>query len=843
MKMVIMFTSLLILFSSFNGFNIYNMNKEKILTTFLQLHHYLNRSSYRSYYQMCYSESFKLFKRDSNYLKTNPRLLSSIGKGMDDMGNELECLETNLNLNYTFLKYNFKDENETFQFYDLAVYLNRTYSFLGICFPKNCSKIILKVKNLTDNDVPGIDELKENLKFYYPKSKDSYLFEGLFWTFIFFIVIKISVGIYSSNKFSKGYYYHGYNLYLKMPDNVIEDEEKEKEKEKEKLISETLLNQNDLIKNNENVLKGEYNPIYDFEPFYPMYFRMIKYLDLFNNISIFFKKRNRYYNENDISILCSIKAFVLFFVIFNETVRVLIVLPNPSVFNYKFYKNLGLSIYKYGTNAYIFWAILESATFSFKLMKFIHKNISKNKKFKNKSALVLKQCLKFLCFYIPKIIIYIFIYVFFYYLSEKYTCKFSSKTIYYYTYTTEIQTKKCNKVDNFFKEFIYAIIPFLNYKYNHSEIYTYYQEVCFPFTYLCSNMFFSSLFFMLILIFISYIKNKILDIILFLIAILNLIINYVFYFIKDNKFNDHTQENEDEDEEIYRFFNHYSGEVYSIFYPHIFFSFYFFGCLLGFCLYYYSQYSILQKNNYKNNQMNTKNYKVVKENGGDENNPSGRISIVSQNTNNRNSNLNEENISYIPMGFCYTFIIKLKKMKIWIKILLINIFILLSAFLCTINNILILYYTNKGDDIENNFDFKVDSKFHPFKLLFFFEKIFNVFLFIITICFLLVLPKDYLLIRIMNSHVFLSISRAGLFTICLHESFIYISYSLFQLEIHIGFFMVSYIVLGLYILIIFLSVLGTILIELPFRIIFKNLLKGDENDESRMMLIHMKNSD
>jgi hypothetical protein len=50
-------------------------------------------------------------------------------------------------------------------------------------------------------------------------------------------------------------------------------------------------------------------------------------------------------------------------------------------------------------------------------------------------------------------------------------------------------------------------------------------------------------------------------------------------------------------------------------------------------------------------------------------------------------------------------------------------------------------------------------------------------------------------------------------------------------------------VIGLYIIFLFLSIFGTILIELPFRILFKNLLKSEENEESRIMLINMRNSE
>ena len=77
--------------------------------------------------------------------------------------------------------------------------------------------------------------------------------------------------------------------------------------------------------------------MYDLEPKYPLYLRIIKYLDLLNNITILGTKSNRYYNEKNIDILCSLKSIVLIYVILVETTLMLIKLPNPSFFERKFY--------------------------------------------------------------------------------------------------------------------------------------------------------------------------------------------------------------------------------------------------------------------------------------------------------------------------------------------------------------------------------------------------------------------------------------------------------------------------------------------------------------------------
>ena len=834
MKMNIVLISFLILLKAFNS-DLFNLDFKKIIEAFLNIHITLF-SKNNTEYKYCFQELENIVSKSGIYFQRNPKLLSSLGKGIDDIGNELECLESNLDQDYILVKYNFTSEN--FSYIDLATYLERAYSFMGFCLPRTCTGLVDIVKNYS-HEISGLKEIVKDFKFYHlSEIKDNNLFDFLFWISVSVIALKLVVSIYCKIKFPKGYSYHGFNLYLKMPeklDNTIEDEEKVKEKDN--LIYENFQNNNELINNEDFNLKGHYNPKYDFEPFYPMYFRLIKYLDIFNNFSIFLKKRNRYYNENHINLLCPIKALVLYYHIYNETIRLLIRLPNPTIFSYKFYGSYGLFIYKRSINSFVFWIVLESATFSFKLMKFIHKNISKKKNKKNKTAYVIKQCLKFLIFYIPKIIIFIFIFIFFYYLAGKYTCKFTTKMIFHYTYSTHMKSRLCNKGKNIFEELLYAFLPFK--KYNTNEDYL---KICYPFTYLYSNMLFSSLFFMLLLIFIVYVKNKILDIIIFILVLLNLIINYILFFIKKNKFYSQT-DNEDENKEkkeVYTFFYHYSGETYSLLYPYIFFSFYYLGCLLGLCFYYYSEYLIMKKNILKNSQQNNNNnYRIVRDSLSRDNN-SLNISVYSK-SGTLKSKTNKAHLLYQPMEFCSTFIIKLKKMKAWIKILLLCICIILSIFLGIINNILISHYQSGKEDI--GFEFKINSKFHPFKLIYFFEKIINVILFIFTICLILVLPKDYLIIRFMKSHAFLPISRSGLFVTCIYQSLLYIFYSLFQLEIQIGFLMIFYIVIGLYIIFLFLSIFGTILIELPFRILFKNLLKSEENEESRIMLINMRNSE
>ena len=97
-------------------------------------------------------------------------------------------------------------------------------------------------------------------------------------------------------------------------------------------------------------------------------------------------------------------------------------------------------------------------------MKFIQKkinkigeeNINKRKHFN----IVVSQTFKFFCFYIPKIISYIFIFIFFYYLFEHYTCELEAKMTHKYISKEIVNKKICNSKENLWHIFI----PFLNYK-------------------------------------------------------------------------------------------------------------------------------------------------------------------------------------------------------------------------------------------------------------------------------------------------------------------------------------------------------------------------------------------
>ena len=764
-------------------------------------------------------DDMKIFK--SKY----PKLVISNGKGVDDIGNEIECREVNINAEYLFLYIEIGDKIiKTDK--GLSDYLDRNFLYFGFCIPNTCSHFINKTlyymsgTNISIFNQYNISEIKifRNEEQYKITPKIVY------WFFIICLLIKLFAGIIIKFFCPKGYEYYGIYLYNKrrQSENKIIDDENE-----EDLLKNKDNEENDNKISEDINIRGRYNPYFDYESLYPMYFRFIKLLDLFNNIKIYMIKRNRYFNDNDIDILCSLKAIVLGYHILTTTIQILIRLPNTNVFNTEYYSSLGLFFYKRSINSFTFWIILESATFSFKLMKFIQKKINKIGEEKiNKRKhfnIVVSQTFKFFYFYIPKIISYIFIFIIFYYLFEHYTCNFEAKMTHHYISKEIVNKKICNSKENLWHIFI----PFLNYKnlslsFNNeytkalsskpqnNEIFKMIVSICFPFVYIYSNMFFSSLLFIIILFILFYFQKKGIDIAISLLNFVGAIISYIYFSI--NSSNIYKDENKQ-----YKFY-HFSGEYYCIFYPHVFFGYYYLGCLLGFCFYHYKE----QKYINKKNSISKKNKSFQ------------QLKSISKSADKLDDNNNLKKL-YKPMEFCSNFIICLKNTKYYIKILLLIIYFILSSSLSLI--FYIIFY-NIGDDINKYYI--STNKYKILEFLYFYEKIINSYLFFFCICILIAFPRDSILIKIMTSSFFIPISRAGFFVTCTYESLIYILYSLFQLKVKLGFLVISYIMLGFYTIIAIFCIYASILIEFPFRVIIKNLLKEESTSKQNLQMILMK---
>ena len=818
MSNIILIISIIFFFQPFLIHNFNIQDNFPLIVDILNISVYLDDKYdfFKESYNDCFYEFIDFAKDYRIFRSKYPQLVISNGKGIDDIGNEVECNKTDLYSDYLFVHLETRGGSIIKTDKGLSNYLDRNYVYLGFCVPKVCTELVEYLsRKLNDTNISIFNEYKNiSVKLYELKDvKYKVTFNIIFYFFLILFLLKIILGMLVKFIYFKGYEYHGLQLY-NFYNQLKKDDDDNYEKEEEILLSDANINKLNNYKNIDANLKEDYNPDYDFEIYYPMYFRLLKYFDIFNNITTFINKRNRYYNENSINILCSIKALILGYHIFTETIQILINLPNTSVFNINFYNGFGLSFYKRSINSLTFWVILESATFSFKIMKYIKKkynNKEKNITKREKLVLIIKQILKFFCFYIPKIISYIFIFIFFYYLFGHYTCKFQAKMTYYYISKEIINTKQCQ--NDLWK----AFIPFFNYKKTFIEEY---DKICHPFVYVYSNMFFISLFFMFILFIIFYFQKIFIDIIITIIIFLNLIGSYIYLYIKNFDKNENKQ---------YKF-SHFSGENYSIFYPHIFLGYYYLGFLLGLCIYYYSEYI---------NNLDNLN-KTLKEKNTNSNEKRSRTKSIFSKSNSFSSidEEDEDEDIYKPMKFCKILIIKLKKVKNLVKIILIFIYFAISIFLSVI--VLLTFKEKKNENTIYSIIMDKDKYFYILNFLYFFEKLINAFLFFFFICLILVLPQRYSIIKFMKSLFFIPISRAGFFMTCTYQSLIYILYCLFQLKVKMGFLVIFYIMIGFYTIIVFFCILATIFIELPFRILIKNLLNDDSNDIREEFLISMK---
>ena len=84
----------------------------------------------------------------------------------------------------------------------------------------------------------------------------------------------------------------------------------------------------------------EYNPNYDFSSFLPIKLRILRFFDIFNDIMLLTKKRNRYYNDDGLEIIAFMRFFLLFSLIFTETFNSLISLPSGDIFNENIFKSI-----------------------------------------------------------------------------------------------------------------------------------------------------------------------------------------------------------------------------------------------------------------------------------------------------------------------------------------------------------------------------------------------------------------------------------------------------------------------------------------------------------------------
>lgn len=777
-----------------------------------------NSTSYDTSDNKCYDELSKEINSSYGTMEHNklyPWIIDHMGKGLNDLGDELECLNALINTTFFIVKINTIDfffKNNT----KLLEYLEIEDFSLGICIMLSCNQtfhiffhqLIDMMNSLDNNSEYNISfnntiEYIENFEF---SNKYKYI---IIICFLFYIFFKIIIGIIRLIIFPKGY--DKYIAKMLQKDGKLENIDKEEQKAfLQRNSYDGLLLTEDL----------DYNPFFDLEYYFSKKLKIFKFFDFFSDFSFLTTKRNRYYNDNGLETIIFMKAIVILFLIFYGTFFSLLSLPSKDIFNKSFFKSYFLLFYKMSINSFTCWVLLESAYATYKLMFFIKTEMIQSAiNNSNKMPRIEKKLFviygKFILLFIPKISIFFIIYYFFYYKVEDFHSLLNAKRTYNYI------------INRIFKSDIKCgANPFHIFNFNiFSRDYEDYEE-CYEFTYVYFNIFICSFLFMIILYLSFCIRNKIFEILIIL-------INIVLFFVSVILINDDYINGDNDKKYVYY---HLVGQQYStkIFYSLM--GFYNLGYILGFMLFHYENKKYLFKNNInvKNEIRKTIINNInIKENqkSNDENNIENLDNIKENNiiidnydnildNNNINNSISIEknkpiNLNYYPLSFLTGYLFFLNNLKTNTKKWIIYICI---GLLVTLSTAFQIYLNVK----KNDFDIKLTTFL---KIYFLYEKHIFVIIFFIMNTILIVLPKKKGFKNIINSSFIIAIGRVGFTITCLYYFLCYFCFSSFFIKVkfHIPTFVL--ISIGNFLIIFFVCFICNIIFELPIRIAVKKLLR------------------
>ena len=744
-----------------------------------------------------------------------PWIIDVMGKGLNDLGDEVECTKYLSNTTYILAEllsfnYIYPDEEKLVNFLEI-----KNYTF-GICLMENCKnsfeKYLIKVLqfvNTVSNKTN--DDLNENIVHYFDinnKPQSEYK-KNIIIIFFIYIAIKLLIGYARLIILPKGYDKH-----------VAENLQKHGKLENIDLEENTSFFQkdtkNEILMNliNEESDTKEYNPKYDLSAYYSIKLKITQFFDLFNDINLLSTKRNRYFNDNGLEIIVFMRAIVIYFLIFSGTFYTLVSIPSIEIFNKTFFNSLLIFFYKISINSLTCWTVLEAAYTIYKLMYFIkakrYEYYVNNKRYSDIKLVIIYG--KFILLFIPKICIFFLIYYFYYYKPEDFTALIKAEKIFNYIIKKVFQkgiNVENNPVSLLFSSFFSRNIN------DYNNLY--------EFIYLYFNILVCTLLFMILIFFSFLFRSKIFEIIIIL---LNLVCFFGSIFLI---YDDKVYPKNDNEKLEYKYY-HLVGQQYSTKVSYCLLGFYHLGVILGFLCFHYDN----NKYNFNLNQNEIVNYEQMNKldksqtNYNDENvndndnesdykmeiNDTSGIRTKSGSTYSKKS-FREFNINYYPLSFLNNFLSWLNNIGDTIKIIIILICII---FIIALSLAFQLYINITDPNFEIEFSYTL-------KIYFLFEKhLFIIFFFIINVI-LLTLPKNGFLKSLINSNFIIAISRTGFTITCLNYFSHYFSYCFFFIKVkyHIPTFIL--ISIGNYLIIFILCFLFNIVFELPLRIIIKQLLR------------------
>ena len=744
------------------------------------------------------------------------------GKSLNDFGNEYICdYKVRRNVSYLTLHFFLGTDNYTS---DKEEFFGQDYFYIGLCLPRKCMNATqyliqnLKVLNICHEVGLSNFKLYTNEEVINLSDRLSNFYSVFILIYILLIGLKFLVGIWRVIFLNKGY--EGY-LQSEMEEkeiqrintmmstssfntinevkNISDNTQDEKTPERanrtrssEKIAIDYSSSYNSDI--NESIISEDenlYNPFEDKVKNFPLLMKILKWLDLFDNIKVLSTNSNKYYNSKNIKSLYIIRFFLMLMFIIHQMMYTQIYLPTKNFYNVEFYSHNAFILVKFCINASIFWITLDAVFFGYKLMSYLKKEIKLSRNFE----ISYLTFLKFLLLILPKFFLFLFAFILLHLYSNRLTfelCKINNVFSNYLYYNDTIQQmsyslRNNNNPSDFFKHFIPFRLNYIDFIENITivrndkpkpnedfitDVSRY--EIPSPFltnTDLFVNICFNEFYLIIIILIITYIsykiKNQIFDYAV-------LIINAILYILPAiTSLNPYKGNIEDK---------HYTliyvlGQNYSEKYTHYFINFFYFGFLLGVMKFY------LEHNRY--NMKKKKN-------------------IFTQ--------------IYLPFQFCQKLITFVKGINICIKrtILLCCLFFLL----------LISSSFNLAEG--NKFSYDKDMDFVNLKgivkFLFFYEKNLSGIFFFLFLLIYICIPKHSKLMQIAESTTFIIMERISFSFLISFSYLIYAQFCVFIISIQMSYSNLFFNAVGMFFIAFIFSLLNTALLELPIRQLIKHYM-------------------
>ena len=779
----------------------------------------------------CFPEIDRIFteKQKLEKDKKYPWILDAIGKSLNDIGDEIECMKT-IN-NSLFIMLNFYNLPSATLIKPTDDYLSKFLEIdnycIGLCIMDECKETIIRYAKIVTRLINVISTNKTK------QIRSSYILNDKFDNSSEFNVrinkeieyndykrnILIIIGVFAGLKFIGGilrviFIPKGYNKYLaqKMNKSKINDKVSDKE-ERNSITKKRKFNKNLDDESNEDT----YNPLFDYTDKLPIYIKFLKFFDIWDDLYFLSSKRNKYFNDNGLDVINFNRTIVIFFLVFSHTFSALISIPTEEIMNATFFKDYKNIFYRLSNNSFTCWIFLEGAHTTYKLICFVTSEMfryyaeSEN----NKSCFFPKLLLiygKFLLLMIPKCIEFFSVYYILYYDVEQFGKLFTTKATFNHIIThifkKDIECRSFTSLFNF------------SFSFNFQD-----YTKCYEFIYFYINMFLCIFASLIIISLFFLIKHPIFETIIML-------LNFVFLFVSIVLVEDSKNQI---DQPFLQY--HIVGQTYTtkMFLP--FLVCYNFGLITGLLLFNFNgTKNLINKLIYENHShyfSNNNNVLLYKETISSENtDENGRFDSIDNGKNNDNemiarnlsfsSSISYTNfqLPYYPLLFLNKILMWLKKKNITVKILLI---LLCLVIFCLVDLPLLIFLNLKED-----FDIKLNIYM---KYFFMFEKnVFIIFYFLLIII-MITLPKNGTIRSIMQSRIVIFISRIGFILTCVVYALTFFSFRIVNLRVKLYVPTFAIISFGNFLFISLGSFIVCSLIELPLSILVKQLLRIGKNKE------------